>query len=280
MSYYEFTISIAEPYADVLIQRLMNQGCLGIVEQNESLIAYFPDKMDISIIIKDLLISKSLLEKTDLCQTLTFSYKIIPHQDWNESWKKGFFPIDVGTNFTILPPWEHESAGRINLIVDPSMAFGTGHHETTRSCLVLMEKYARRAARESFLDVGTGTGILAIAAAKLGYQRVVGVDTDILAVDAARLNIILNHTPLVDIREGSISSVIETYDFITANIISGVLIEITPAIAGHLKPGGIAVFSGILDEQTRDVIESVIKAGLIIVEQYPDGKWVSLAATR
>ncbi len=280
MNYYEFTVSIAEPYRDVLIQRLMNEGCLGIVEQSESLVAYFPDTIDISAITEDLSILKSLLEKSDRSQELAFRYKLIPDQDWNESWKKGFYPIDVGTNFTILPPWEHASAGRINLVIDPSMAFGTGHHETTRSCLVLMEKYASHGARESFLDVGTGTGILAIAAAKLGYQRVTGVDTDILAVDAARLNLVLNHTPAVDIREGSISNIIETYDVITANIVSGVLIEIAPAIARHLKPGGITIFSGILDEQVEEVIESIINAGLTIVERYPDGKWVSLAATR
>ncbi len=280
MNYYEFTISIAEPYIDVLTQRLMNEGCLGVVEQDKSLVAYFPATIDISAITRDLSILKSLLEKSDLSQELTFCYKLIPHQDWNETWKKGFYPIDVGNNFTILPPWEPESAGRINLIIDPSMAFGTGHHETTRSCLVLMEKYAGRGARESFLDVGTGTGILAIAAAKLGYQKVVGVDTDILAVDAARLNIVLNHTPLIDIREGSLSNISEKYDFITANIISGILIEIAPAVAGHLKPGGITVFSGILDEQVKEVIESMIMSGLTIVEQYRDGKWVSLAATR
>ncbi len=280
MNYYEFTINIEEPYRDVLIRRLMNEGCLGVIDQNESFVAYFPDTIDIVAITEDLSILKFLLGKSGQTSGLTFRHKLIPDQDWNESWKKGFHAIDVGTQFTILPPWESGSAGRINLFIDPAMAFGTGHHETTRSCLVLVEKYASRGDRRSFLDVGTGTGILAIAAAKLGYRRVVGVDTDILAVDAARLNIVLNHTPAIDIREGSISNLDETYDFITANIISGVLIEIAPSIAAHLKPGGIAVLSGILAEQAEEVIEAMSQAGLTIVEHYPDGKWVSLAVTR
>jgi len=142
-----------------------------------------------------------------------------------------------------------------------------------------MEKYSFIGRRGSFLDVGTGTGILAIAAAKLGYRRVVGVDTDILAVNAARVNIDFNHVPGIDIREGSISNLNETFDFITANIISGVLILLAPAIAAHLKPGGIAVFSGILNGQDEEIVEAMIRTDLKIVERYSDGKWISLAAS-
>jgi len=280
MNYFEFIINITEPYRDTLIRRLTNEGCLGVIEQSESIVAYFPDTIDISALTKDLSILKSILEKSGQNGQLTFHHTLIPDQDWNESWKKGFHAIDVGTLFTILPPWESERIGRINLIIDPAMAFGTGHHETTRSCLALLEKYVAHGGRTSFLDVGTGTGILAIAAAKLGYRRVVGVDTDILAVNAARFNIGLNRTPAIEIREGSISNLTETYDFITANIISGVLVLIAPVIAAHLKPGGIAVLSGILGEQVEEVIEAMTESGLTIVERYPDGKWVSLASTR
>jgi ribosomal protein L11 methyltransferase len=280
MNYYEFTINIAEPQRDALIRRLINKGCLGAIDQGNALVAYFPDTIDISVITEDLSILQSLLEKSGQTEDITYRHRLIPDEDWNESWKKGFHPIDVGTKFTILPPWESESAGRINLIIDPAMAFGTGHHETTRSCLALMEKYAGHGGRESFLDVGTGTGILAIAAAKLGYRRVVGVDTDILAVNASRLNISLNHTPTIEIRAGNILDLNEAYDFITANIISGVLVLLAPAIAIHLKPGGTAVLSGILQEQVNEVIDAVTRAGMMIIEKYPDGKWISLVTTR
>jgi ribosomal protein L11 methyltransferase len=279
MSYHELSIIVTERYRDTLILKLMNTGCLGVIEEDDSIVAYFPDTTDINEITNELTIQKALLGKSCQTEELAFHHALIPDQDWNEAWKKGFHAIDVGTFFTVLPPWECEHNGRINLIIDPAMAFGTGHHETTRSCLVLMEKYFVISRRGSFLDVGTGTGILAIAAAKLGYRRVVGVDTDILAVNASRMNIDLNHVPGIDIREGSTLNLDETFDFITANIISGVLVVLAPSIAAHLKPGGIAILSGILNGQDEEIAEAMIRTGLKIVERYPDGKWISLAVS-
>ena len=280
MPYYEFTISVADRFKDHLIKKLTDSGCLGVIEQDEALIAYFPETVDIKTITGDLSLVKALIEKSGETKGLSFEHRLIPEQDWNESWKKGFVPIDVGERFTILPPWEEKKEGRINLIIDPAMAFGTGHHETTRSCLVLMEKYAEQGRKESFLDVGTGTGILAIAAHKLGFQRVIGVDTDPLAEDAALINIGLNHAEGIEIRGGGIESMNETFDFIAANLISGVLVQLAPSLASHLKPGGIAILSGILAGQDDEVAEAMSGAGLKLVERYPDGKWVSLAVKR
>jgi ribosomal protein L11 methyltransferase len=276
MSYYEFIIKIADPFRETLIQRLTDEGCLGVIEQVETITAYFPETVAIGTIANDLSLLKALFDRSDNAQDLSFSHTLIPEQDWNESWKKGFTPLDVGERFTILPPWEKRREGRINLIIDPGMAFGTGHHETTRSCLVLMEKYAEAGAMERFLDLGAGTGLLAIAASRLGYRHIVAVDTDPLAVEAIRTNLELNEVTNVDIREGSIVEVPGTFDCIAANIISGVLIQLAPALASHLKPGGIAVLSGILKGQDNEVIEVIKQAGLKLLEQYRDGKWVSL----
>jgi ribosomal protein L11 methyltransferase len=143
-----------------------------------------------------------------------------------------------------------------------------------------MEKYSANSGTKSFLDVGTGTGILAIAAVKLGFKRVVAVDTDILAVDAARTNSLLNNAPDVEIREGSIADVNEVYDFIAANLISGVLVLLSPAISSHLKQGGVAILSGILTGQDDEVVESMTHAGLSLLERYPDGKWMSLVVAK
>jgi ribosomal protein L11 methyltransferase len=277
MSYYEFTIKIADPFRDALVKRLRDADCLGVIEQEETITAYFPETVDIGTITNDLSLLKALFDKSDTVQNLSFCHTLIPEQDWNESWKKGFTPLDVGERFTILPPWEKRREGRINLIIDPGMAFGTGHHETTRSCLVLMEKYAGTCAKERFLDLGAGTGLLAIAASKLGYRRIVAVDTDPLAIEAIRMNVELNLVTNVDIREGSVIEVSVTFDCIAANIISGVLIQLAPALASHLKPRGIAVLSGILTGQEKEVIEAITQAGLKLLEQYRDGKWVSLA---
>jgi ribosomal protein L11 methyltransferase len=279
MAYHELSIRIPVSLRDALVQRLTSLGCLGAIEQDDSLIVYFPETADMTSIKSELSIMQTLLEKAGQ-SAFTVDFSSIPEQDWNKSWKKGFVAIDVGDRFTILPPWEQQKKNRINLIIDPAMAFGTGHHETTRSCLVLMEKYSKNCINKSFLDLGTGTGILAIAAAKLGFHHVVAVDTDPLAVEATRKNAALNHTENIEIREGSIETLVETYDFITVNIISGVLVLLAPSIAAHLKPGGTAVLSGILAGQDDEVLAAMIHSGLKREERYQDGKWVSLAVTR
>lgn len=276
MPYYEFTIRIPKLFKDMLIKRLTQNGCLGVIEDKNSLIAYFPATNDIGIITSDLIMQKALLEKTTDKYQLTFDYKLIPDQDWNESWKKGFIPLDVGEHFTVLPPWENKRSGRINLIIDPGMAFGTGHHETTRSCLVLMEKYDGKIAKGHFLDLGTGTGLLAIAASKLGYDQVVAVDTDPLAIEAARKNLELNHVVNIELREGSLIGTPGTFDCIVANIISGVLVLLAHALSSRLKPSGIAILSGILAEQADEVTKAYEQTGLKLIEDSPDGKWTSL----
>jgi ribosomal protein L11 methyltransferase len=280
MAYYEFTIRISDTFKDTLIQRLSESGCLGMIENGESLVAYFPSTLDIETIKCDLSLLKMLLEKSGHSQELAYDYTIIPEKDWNETWKKGFQPVDAGEQFTILPPWEDKRKDRINIVIDPGMAFGTGHHETTRSCLVLLEKYAPQPARESFLDLGTGTGILAIAAKKLGYQRVVGIDTDSLTIQAARENIVINQVPDVEIKEGSIYELHEAFDIIAANLISGVLVLLAPGLFQRMNPGGIAILSGILNGQEDEVIQAMEQANLKLRQTYRDGKWTSLVVER
>ena len=247
-----------------------------MIDQDESIVAYFPESIDIHAINREFSILKALLEKVGNNDTLTFDHTLIPEEDWNESWKKNFQPIDIGDRFTILPPWEKKKLNRINLVIDPAMAFGTGHHSTTRSCLILMEHYAKGSQKRRFLDLGTGTGILAIAATQLGYQRVVAVDTDQSAVDATKKNIERNHVKGIEVLRGTIENLNETYDFITANLISGVLILLAPSLATHLNPSGIAVLSGILEGQEVEVITAIQHEGLQLRQQYHDEKWVSL----
>ena len=280
MAYYEFTIRVPDTFKDTLIQSLSESGCLGMIENDESLVAYFPEKPGVSGIKTDLSLMKAILEKAGLSNELSYDCALIPDQDWNATWKKDFHPVDAGERFTIIPPWEETRPGRINLVIDPGMAFGTGHHETTRSCIALMEKYAARCAKGDFLDLGTGTGILAIAASKLGCRRVLGIDTDPLAVDAARKNAVINQTPGVDIRGECLSEVSGTFHVIAANLISGVLVELAPELFAHLNNGGIAILAGILSGQEDEVIEAASAAGLRTIERYPDGKWVSLVVER
>lgn len=280
MSYYEFTITISDAFRDSLIQRLTESGCLGMIENDGSLAAYFPSALDLDTIKNDLTLLQTLLEKAGHSHELTYDYTLIPEKDWNETWKKSFQSVEIGKRFAILPPWEQNIKDRINLVIDPGMAFGTGHHETTRSCIVLMENYASKTANGHFLDLGAGTGILAIAARKLGYRHVVGIDTDILAINAARENVIINNVPDVEIREERIAELRETFDVIAANLISGALVLLAPALFTHVNPGGIAILSGILNGQEDEVIKAMEQAGLRLRETYRDGKWVSLVMER
>jgi ribosomal protein L11 methyltransferase len=280
VAYYEFIIRISDTFKDTLMQRLSENGCLGMIENDESFTAYFPSTVDIDTIKSDLSLLAVLFEKAGYARELTYDYSLIPEKDWNETWKKGFQPVDAGNRFTILPPWETAKKDRINLVIDPGMAFGTGHHETTRSCLVLIENYAPTTTHESFLDLGTGTGILAIAARTLGYRHVVGIDTDILAIHAARENVIINNVPDVEIKGENFAGLRETFDVIAANLISGVLVLLAPELFLHMNPGGLAILSGILTGQEGEVIEAMEQAGLRLRETYRDGKWVSLVMER
>ncbi len=279
MAYHEFIITISEPFRDALIRRLTGSGCLGVIEQDEAITAYFPETIELRSITDELSLLNTILTRSGQTE-LTFSHRMIPEQDWNETWKEGFHAIDVGERFTILPPWEEKKKGRINIVIDPAMAFGTGHHGTTRSCLVLMERYAETSGKEQFLDLGTGTGILAIAASLLGYRQVVAADTDPLAVDAAKTNSALNGIAGIDIRLGGIDGLQESFDFIAANIISGVLVQLASALAARLKCGGTLICSGILRGQEDEVITAMQQQRLILIERYHDGKWVSLVLER
>ncbi len=296
MGYYEFSISVPTESREAVIGILPAIGCLGMIETDTSLIAYFPDVVGIGRIREEIEEARMTLRNVGL-PDFRYDHLFISERDWNESWKKKFQPVDVGAALTIIPPWEHPKPGKVNLIIDPGMAFGTGHHETTKTCLMLIERFfagpLRRSATddvapfspmgeksgypaERFLDVGTGTGILAIAASKLGCRQVVAVDIDPLALDAARRNAALNAVENVEVREGSIDTAEGVYSMISANLLSEILIRLAHDIAGKLAPRGVAILSGIIDGQEGDVTSAMEKVGMKTIEKITDGRWVSL----
>ena len=278
--YPTFTITIPEPYREALGTRLIGLGCLGTEEHGDAIIAYFPESIDQDLIVNELELLRVLFKNLVDPVAMTIVRSFLPQADWNESWKKSFQPVDAGMRFTILPPWVRHSGKRIPLIIDPGMAFGTGHHETTRSCLVLMERYAGSVKTERLLDLGTGTGLLAIAARALGFRSVVGVDTDSLAIEASQRNIELNKTEGIELFEGGIDQCEGSFDMIAANLISGTLVQLAGKIASHLIPEGIVIMSGILKGQDDDVVTAAKISGLTCIERLVDGKWVSLACRR
>ncbi len=196
----------------------------------------------------------------------------VPDEDWLAEWKKNWQPIETG-RFIIAPPWTNSEVpkDRLLITIEPGMAFGTGTHETTRLCLQAMEKYYEGG---SFLDVGTGTGILAIAAAKLfPSARVNACDTDGAAVEIAAENARLNGVgDRITFQTGTIDDSTSSADFVCANLTADVIVELLPALLGVTC--GRLVLSGILASQMMTVIERLRECGAPHpVELTQDGEW-------
>jgi len=204
----------------------------------------------------------------------------IADQDWLAEWKKGYEPIAVGRRLLICPSWRRDQArntDRVVIEIDPGMAFGTGTHETTRGCLEMLEKYWRGGA---LLDVGAGTGILAIAAIKLQPgSRVVGFDVDPEAVEIALENAAINGVAdEIEIEVNKLGSFHgQGFDVVLANLTADVIIPLAADFAQVIKPAGELIISGILSEQADDVLSSLISLNFALVESKPEGEWVTMA---
>jgi ribosomal protein L11 methyltransferase len=199
----------------------------------------------------------------------------VPDEDWLGEWKKNWQPVEIG-RFIIAPPWTELSmpADRVVINIEPGMAFGTGTHETTRLCLAAIEKYFGGG---SFLDVGTGTGILAIAAAKLfAGARIEACDTDAEAVEIVKKNARLNNVAeRIAFRVGSIDESTPSADFVCANLTANVISDLLPTLLGVTC--GRLVLSGILDSQVDEVVDQLRRDGLSEpVEIINDGEWSAL----
>jgi ribosomal protein L11 methyltransferase len=199
----------------------------------------------------------------------------VTDQDWLGEWKKSWQPVAVGDCFIIAPPWAEiaDTRDRIVIRIEPGMAFGTGTHETTRLCLTATERYF---AGGSLLDVGTGTGILAIAAAKLFPDaRIAAVDTDAKAVEIALENARLNSVANIEFRVGAIDETTASADFVCANLTADVIRPILPQLIGATC--GRLVLSGILDTQLEAVRARLHDCGVSEpLEIMSDGEWIAL----
>ncbi|MBL7048241.1 MAG: 50S ribosomal protein L11 methyltransferase [Nitrospira sp.] len=277
--YYEFTVEVGAAARDAVLNHLLDNGATGFVERDSGLTAYFKETVDPVEVGRSLDEFRNVLRREGLDPHFLFSHSHIGDRDWNETWKEGIKAMDVGRGLTIVPPWLQAPSGRISLIIDSGRAFGTGHHETTRLCLKLIEDIAAAGAL-SLLDVGTGSGILAVGAALLGIKTVTAVDNDPDAVEAVRINLDINKVDNVEILEGTISNVEGTYDAVVANLISDTLVAIAGELAARLNPGGTALLSGMIEGQEKGVLKAAEDAGLSLLEVIHEGKWVTLIVSK
>ena len=201
-------------------------------------------------------------------------------EDWANSWKAYYKPIEIGEKIVIVPAWEKYEApeGKLVVRMDPGMAFGTGSHETTRLVIGLLEKYVRGG--ERVLDVGCGSGILAICAAKLGARECKAYDIDPVAVKVARENVKDSGLSNVECDVSDLLRGVDktggTYDVICANIVADIIIRMTPDIGVHMGDNSVILASGIITERAADVIECFEKHGLRIIEKAEENGWCAL----
>lgn len=210
--------------------------------------------------------------------------------DWINNWKQYFHQFYID-DVLVIPSWEEvkeEDKDKMILHIDPGTAFGTGMHETTQLCIRQLKKYIRP--ETVLLDVGTGSGILAILSLMFGAGKAVGTDLDICAVEAVRENMQVNHIVperfeliignIITDKEVQDKVGYDCYDIVAANILADVLVPLTPVIVNQLKKGGIYITSGIIDDKEDTVVSAVKEAGLEVLEVTYQGEWVSVTARK
>lgn len=211
----------------------------------------------------------------------TIEVRNVDEEDWATSWKQYYKPISVTDNITITPIWEnyeHKHKDEIVIKLDPGMAFGTGTHQTTTLCIKALEKFIKPG--DHVIDVGTGSGILSIAAAKLGAGRVSAYDVDPVAVSSAKENIKLNHVQSNITVENNnlLDHIDETAHLIIGNLLAPIVIQLAKDVPRVLKKNGLFISSGIIKSQQKLVEEALLKSGLAVEEVMQQDDWIAVIA--
>ena len=306
MDWIEITVATNTEGADIVSEALMRQGAVGtqIIDRNdvpdpdkpngywELIDRKMLDEMPEEVQVKAWFASveelrglqnclKALPELTGMdLGSLKATQEGVHEQDWAECWKQYYKPFRAGERLVIKPSWElwDEQEGDLVIELDPGMAFGTGTHETTAMCVELIEKHYHGG---KVLDVGTGSGILAIAAAKLGAHEVLGVDIDPMAVQVAIENVEKNGlSDKIEIVEGDLVKGLHDVDcdFAVANILADVIALLAAPLRAHLKENATFVCSGILAEREEEVKNLLTANGYRLFDRIQKGDWVALAA--
>jgi ribosomal protein L11 methyltransferase len=207
-------------------------------------------------------------------------YQELDEEDWAESWKAFFWPVRVGRSIVVKPSWREYAAGPGDVVIelDPGMAFGTGTHPTTQLCVELIEKHMKSG--DTVLDVGTGSGILMVAAAKLGAARVWGVDRDPLAVKVAKQNLLRNgiSRDRFSVREGDlVSNISRAYHLVVANILTDAILRTLDNLESVLRRDGVFIGSGINEENTNRVVAKMKRMNLDVRSVSRRDGWVAVA---
>jgi ribosomal protein L11 methyltransferase len=279
-TYLEISISATTEQRELLIPTMVELGCEGFQETDSALLCY-ADKDRWS---DDAFLSFQKQLRTIL-QTISvnavISFREIVDENWNAQWEKTIQPIEIGKRIVIKPSWTDYANidGRVVVEIDPKMSFGTGYHETTRLTLQLIEKHIRP--NIAMLDVGTGTGVLAIAAVKLGAASAVGIDNDEWSIENANENVLANHVEkLVTISDSTLSSFSSiTFDLIAANLTLNTNAELLPDFHRLLRNDGILLLSGLLAHDRETMLQHLTQK-FERIEELTENEWIAIAVRK
>jgi len=263
--YYELTIKLNSQFTDLVADLVSNLTSEGVEIGSDRVIVR--SEHDVTSIIDE-------LDKLDNSIGISCTLEEKENIDWIQSYQDSVQPIEAG-RFYVHPEWYQPMDGKINILINPALAFGSGHHATTYTCLQTISQYVQP--EQSLLDVGCGSGILSLAARKLG-ANVELCDTDPLAVDSARDNFELNHEHYEQIWEGSVNKAQKQYDIVIANIIADILRALSNELKRSTKENGILILSGILDKKESIVTDSF--NDLTLIERKQRDEWVTLIYTK
>lgn len=316
MKYHKFTLKTLSEAEEIVISSLADAGVEGVeIEDKVPLTESDKQQMFVDILPegapddgvaylsfyieegadREALLARVKEELDDLRMFMdigegTITESETEDKDWINNWKQYFHQFYVD-DILIIPSWEEvkeEDKNKMIIHIDPGTAFGTGMHETTQLCLRQLKKYVTP--DTELLDVGTGSGILSIAALKLGAKHALGTDLDPCAASAVAENLEANAIPaeamemvlgnIIDDKTVQDAAGYEKYDIVVANILADVLVALTPVITAQMKPGAVYITSGILDVKEEVVVEAVKAAGLCLVEVTRQGEWVSVTARK
>ncbi|MBP7174846.1 MAG: 50S ribosomal protein L11 methyltransferase [Thermoclostridium sp.] len=302
MQWLEVSVEVEPEEQEILSQIMMDQGVTGleivdpqafrqVLEENRYLDyaddgfldsygnktivkAYFQAERDVEKLKAELKNAFSLLEK----QPSEIKIKLRDDSEWKDSWKKHYKTFYISKRVIIKPSWEDfmDSEGKTIIELDPGMAFGTGTHETTKMCAVLLDDLIR--GNEQVLDLGCGTGILGIIAAKLGARQVTCVDIDDAACKTAQENIEKNHVEKnVSVLQGELTNLPhKQYDIVIINIIADVILALLPGLKQYIGSHSAVLLSGIIRERKQEVFSAAIQQGYRVIREINEGEWVAL----
>ncbi|WP_128547470.1 50S ribosomal protein L11 methyltransferase [Larkinella soli] len=271
MKTIEVQLTVSPEYGDILTAELAESGFESFVETDEGLNAYIAETdFNPSAF-------QSIIDKYAGQTAIVYQVGTLEKRNWNEEWERNYPPIDVRDAIRVRASFHApEPSFRYDIVINPKMSFGTGHHETTS--MMLEHQLSVDAAGRSVLDVGSGTGILAILAALQGAERVVAFDIEEWAVENARENAVLNGCPQIEVFQGMIDQVgaDERFDIVLANINRNVLLQDIPAYVQRLKPGGTLLVSGFYEYDAPDIEQKAKTEGLTKTARLTRNNWASI----